>query len=333
MPRKIEISHRTIIFTIALLLLLWFLSRITDILLMVFVSFILMSALNPLVNRLERFRLPRALAIILIFIIIWGTAGVIVASLIPGLIDQTSKLIRVLPSALNQIEIFALHQQEIGQQLLTRIGSLPENLLKITIGLFSNLLSVLTTLVISFYLLLYYRHLDKYVTALIGKQNSAKVVDVVFQIERRLGSWIRGELVLMFVVGLMTYFGLVLLGIEIALPLAILAGILEIVPNIGPFISSIPAVLVALTLHPFVALATAALYFIVQFLENHLLVPNIMQRAVGVNPLVSIIALMIGFRLAGPAGAILALPLIIIIQTIGIGFFSLHHLENLSEKA
>ena len=76
--------------------------------------------------------------------------------------------------------------------------------------------------------------------------------------------------------------------------------------------------------------STAALYFLVQFLENHILVPKIMQRAAGVNPLISILSLMIGFRLYGPAGAILSIPLVIVIQTIGLEFFSLRHLEELS---
>ena len=136
-----------------------------------------------------------------------------------------------------------------------------------------------------------------------------------------MGSWVRGELTLMLAVGIFTYIGLSILGVEIALPLAILAGILEIVPNIGPIISAVPAVLVALTIHPLTALATASLYFLVQLAENNFLVPKIMQKAVGVNPLISILGLMIGFRLAGPAGAILALPSIIVIHTIGLEYF------------
>ena len=87
--------------------------------------------------------------------------------------------------------------------------------------------------------------------------------------------------------------------------------------------------MVALTIHPLVAAGTTSLYFIVQFLENHLLVPKIMQQAVGVNPLVSIIALMSGFRLAGPTGAILALPVILILQSLGREFFSFKRLSGL----
>src|SRR3990172_9988420 len=146
MPRKIEISHRTIIFAALLVLFLWFLYQVLDIIIIVFISFILSSAINPLVDRLEKIKLPRGLAIILIYLVLWGAVGGLIAGFIPNLVDQTGRLVRLLPSAVSRIEFFSLYQQEITQQLLARIGSLPENLLKVTVGLFSNLLSVLTTI-------------------------------------------------------------------------------------------------------------------------------------------------------------------------------------------
>ena len=194
--------------------------------------------------------------------------------------------------------------------------------------MFGNILDVLTTIVITFYLLLYHKNLGRYISFLFGS-DSHRASEVVSQIEARLGSWVRGELFLMLAVGLVTYVGLIALGVHSALPLAILAGILEIVPNIGPTISAVPAILVALTIHPVTALGTASLYFVVQFLENHLLVPKIMQKAVGVNPLVSIISLMAGFRLAGPVGAVVAIPLLLILHSFGREFFSLKKIEGL----
>ena len=232
---------------------------------------------------------------------------------------------------MSQIEILNSNQQAITSQLLTQIGTLPENLLRLTVGIFGNLLTVFTTLVITFYLLLERKHLDKYLSALLGKDTPTQIGHVINEIERRLGGWIRGELFLMFVVGLFTYVGLVILGVDIALPLAIIAGVLEIVPNIGPTISAVPAVLIALTIHPLTALATVALYFLVQIIENNFLVPKVMEKAVGVNPLISILGLLIGLKIAGPAGAVLAIPLIIVIQTIGLEAFSFKRLSDLSE--
>lgn len=321
MPKKIEISHRTIIFTVAFLLLLWVLFQVREIILMLFISLILMSAFNPAVNWLEKLHLPRSIAILIIYSLVWTVVGLVVAGIVPALVDQTGRLIHIIPAAISRVELFNANQEAITQQLLSQIGTLPENLLKFTVSLFGNLLAVFTTLVITFYLLLERKHLNTHLSTLWKGDKQDRIYRTINEIERRLGSWVRGELILMLAVGVFTYIGLLILGVEIALPLAILAGILEIIPNIGPTISAVPAVLVALTIHPLTAVATASLYLLVQQIENHLLVPKIMQRAVGVNPLVSILGLLIGFRLAGPAGAVLAIPTIIVTHIIGLEYF------------
>lgn len=316
-------SNRTVTFTILLLLSLWFVYQIKDIILLLFVAVILMSAFNPFVDWLQKYRIPRGLAIFIIYLFIWGLVGSLIAAIIPGLIDQSAKLIRLLPVSLGQIELFNTYQQEISRELLTRLGSLPEGLIRFSVGLFSNILGVVTTLVISFYLLLERKNLDRYLSLLLKPDKPDKARQVINQIEHRLGGWVRGELFLMLAVGTFTYFGLVILGVEIALPLAVLAGLLEIVPNIGPTISAVPAILVALTISPLTALATLALYILIQQLENNLLVPKVMEKATGVNPLVSILGLMIGFRLSGPAGAVLAIPLILVAEIIASTVFSI----------
>ena len=124
----------------------------------------------------------------------------------------------------------------------------------------------------------------------------------------------------MSIIGVLIYIGLRLLGIPYALPLAIFAGILEAVPNIGPVISAIPGVVIALTISPVMGLAAAALYFLVQQLENSVVVPKVMQKATGVNPLITILSLAIGFQLAGPLGAILAVPIVIVVHVFATEF-------------
>ena len=136
------------------------------------------------------------------------------------------------------------------------------------------------------------------------------------KIERRLGSWFIGQITLGVSIGIATYIGLNLLGIEFALSLAIIAGLLEIVPIIGPIISAVPAVLIALTTSPVLAVIVIALFFIIQQLENNILVPMVMRKALGLPPLVTIIALMIGGRLAGVSGMVLAVPIVVISQLV-----------------
>lgn len=332
MPKSIQISKSTIIFTVLFLLSLKFIAQVWDIILMVFIAIILMSAIAPLVDRLERYRLPRALSIIIIYVVLWGIVGTLLASIIPGIIDQTTSLIRLLPQTTQNIAFLSDHQQEINQQLINLISSLPQNLLKFTVNLFGNILNFFTTIVIAFYLLLERKSFHLHLGILTGHSDISKATKLIAELEKNLGSWVRGELILMFSVGLLTYIGLIILGVDIALPLAVLAGLLEIVPNIGPILSSIPSILVALSIHPLLALSTAALYFLVQFVENHLLVPNIMRKAVGVNPILSIIGLMIGFRLAGPVGAILAIPIIIVVRSVVTELSLFPGLKSLTSK-
>ena len=133
----------------------------------------------------------------------------------------------------------------------------------------------------------------------------------------------------MTIIGVLTYLGLIALGIPYALPLAIFAGILEIVPGIGPIVSSIPAILLGFTVSPVMAAAVAALYFLIQQLENNLIVPNIMRRVAGVNPLVTMVSIAIGLKLAGVLGAILAVPIVILFHVAAIEIFELDELRAL----
>jgi len=126
----------------------------------------------------------------------------------------------------------------------------------------------------------------------------------------------------MLVVGVLNYVGFLIIGINSALPLAILAFLLEIIPNIGPTLAAFPAIIIGLTISPYHALAVAGWCFLVQQIENSILVPRIMKRVAGVNPLVSILALAVGFKIAGIGGAILAIPTFIVLEVVISTFYS-----------
>ena len=266
-----------------------------------------MSAFNPAVDWLGKLRLPRGIAILIVYIFVWTAVGLIVAGIVPALVDQTNRLIHLIPSAISKLSYSILTNRPSPAVAVSNRHTARKSS-QTYCGPFWQFASSSYHISYDFLSALERKHLNNYLSTIWEGDKSVHISKTVNEIERRLGSWVRGELILMLAVGALTYIGLSILGVEIALPLAILAGILEIVPNIGPTISAVPAVLVALTIHPLTALATVALYFLVQLVENNLLVPKIMQKAVGVNPLVSIVGLMIGFRLAGPAGAVLSIP-------------------------
>jgi predicted PurR-regulated permease PerM len=319
MPRKIEISHRTIIFTVIFLLLLWLLYFLRGVLVILFFGLIFMAALNPLVDRWEKWKLPRALSIVLIYLLIFTAIGFAIWGIIPPLVEQTQKLFSRFPSYLESLSWMGVDRETVYSQLnqLTeKVGVISGGVIRTFVGFFQNMINIVVLMVISFYLLLERKNLNKYLVRFFGNNAEEAGARVMDKIEKRLGGWVRAEFLLMIVIGLLTFIGLSLLGIDYALPLAIFAGFLEIIPSIGPFISAIPAVLVGLLISPLMGLAVAALYFLIQQIENNFIVPQLMAKECGINPLITILALISGFKLGGVVGAILAVPVILLIEII-----------------
>lgn len=328
MPKKIEISHRTIVFTTFFLIFLAFLWQIKQIIIGLFVALILMAAINPAIDRMEKMKIPRVLGIILIYILILALVGLIIAGVIPPLVDQTSTLIANAPKFIEDLGIPNIDQRIIESQI-QQLGSIPANLVKVSVEILTNIVAIAALLVITFYLLLERKNLNRYLHILFGGDGERKAERFIDEIEKKIGSWVRAQFSSMVIIGMMSYFGLRLLGIDFALPLALLAGLLEIVPNIGPVIASIPAILAGLAISPLMALAVAALYFLIQQIESSFIYPQIVAREVGVNPLITIISLVVGFKLGGILGAILAIPFVLLIQVIASEVFTLERFKRI----
>jgi len=313
MRTKIEISYKTIVFTVIFLLFLWLLNQVREIIFWIFIGFILMTAFKPWADYFEKWRIPRPLSVLVIYILFLGIIAYIATAVLPPLITQSAHLIQSLPAYIKSVLPFI----QIDVQTLTQqIAPLGENIFKVTIGVFSNIIALFTIFMISFYMIIERKYLESHLADFLGAEGARQIVIIIKKIEEKLGAWVRGQLLLAFAIGLFTFIGLTILGIPFTLPLSILAGILEIVPFIGPIISAIPAILVALTFSPLLALTTAAAYFVIQQLEAHIVVPLVMKKAVGIPPLMTIISLMIGAKLAGISGALLAIPVVLVIETI-----------------
>jgi predicted PurR-regulated permease PerM len=313
MPTKVEISHRTIIFILIVLAGLWFVFEIKDILILLFVSFILMSALRPLVDWMGRMRIPRVLSIFILYAGVFGLFGGAIAGIVPTLVAQSGKLFSEFPDLMQRtFPYLTLDLRSLTQQ----VAPVGENLVKVTLGVFSNFIAMLTVFTFTFYFLLERRNIEEFMTGLFGEQLGERAFGILIRVEKRLGSWVLGELFLMAFIGTFCYLGLFFLHVDFALPLAILAGLLEIVPTIGPILSAVPAIAVAFPHSPLLALSVVALYIIVQQTENNIIVPLVMRKSVGLQPLLTILALMIGGRFAGVAGAILAVPLLLTLQEV-----------------
>lgn len=314
MPRKIEISHKTVVFTVFFLIGLWFLFYIRDIILELFVALLLMTILEPLVNLLTKIKIPRSISVLLSYIVFFGIFGLAISFIAPPLIDQTTNFVKALPSYLSNIGIARDLSSNITGEFLARLGNLPSEVIKFTFSLFGNLLSVITVLVFSFYMLLARGKLDESLGSFFGEEKKLELGVLIENLEKRLGGWSRGELVLMVIVGVLTYIGLAILKVPFALPLAILAGVLEIIPYLGPILAAVPSLIIGFGISPAIGIGTVVVALAVQQLENYLLVPKIMEKSVGVSPIVTLVALAIGARLAGVTGMIISIPTVIALQ-------------------
>jgi len=316
MFRKIEISHRTILFTVFFLLFLGFVYLVRDIILELFVALLLMTILEPLVGFLAKIKIPRAISVLITYVLVIGFLGGIIALIIPTLVDQTTSFVNALPGYISNLGITQALSSQIVNGFLSSAGNAPGEIFQFTFSLFNNVFAIVTVLVFAFYMLLAREKLEDQLGIFFGDEKKKELGKVIDQLEIRLGGWARGELVLMFMIGLGVYLGLRLVGIPFALPLAILSGILEIVPFLGPIISAVPGIIIGFGMSPLVGVGVTILYFLVHQLENYILVPKIMEKSVGVSPIVTLIALTVGARLAGIVGIIISVPTVIAIQVL-----------------
>lgn len=329
MNHKIDISHKTIFFLTAFLALLWGLFLIRDVIILLFVAVIFMSALSPIVARLEKLKVPKTLAIALIYIIIIAFVSGLVVFVVTPFTEQTATLTTNLPQYLITIipETGLIDRNVIQQEF----GNFSKNALEVSVTIFNNILAFISIAVLTFYLLLERENLDKLIAQFFIRKEE-RIKNITKKIEEKLGSWIRGQIALCLIIGTLSYIGLTLLNVPYALPLAIFAGALEIIPTIGPIVSAIPAVLIAFLVSPFTAGLVAIMYFIIQQLENHLIVPQVMRKAVGINPLVVILAVAIGGKLLGISGALLAVPITVVIQIITEDILTVDEVQKTEEK-
>lgn len=324
--QKIDIASRTIFRTVLILIAFWFVYIIRDVLLLLFAAVIIAAAIEPVANRLQRRRIPRAATVALVYITVIAVVSLVISLLIPALTTQLAQLAQTLPAMVERLEqrevVAALIQQEAVveslQQFLNRIGdgltATGGTIVEQTRSLFSGLTSLLFVFIIAFYLVVERHALQKAFRMLVPKRHSAYVEQTLERVQAGIGRWVLAQLTLGVVVGLVVGLGLWLLGFKYALVLGLLAGIFEIIPVIGPIIAAVPGVVIGFSQSLWFGMVALVFYVVVQQLENHWLVPTVMRRATGLNPLVTIIAVLLGARLYGVIGVIVAVPIATIIS-------------------
>lgn len=326
--QKVEISQRTIIFTVGFLLFLYFLWTVQELLYTIFIAFILMSALRPLVSALKHKHIPHAAAVSLVFIGFVLFFLFLFGIIIPPILDETINLIKSLPSMMQSLNPETrqwIHIESLSQY----IPNITNQLFSIAGNIFSNVIFILSTLFFAYYLLLEEQIIKKFLLQFFDEKKAYWYATVLEKAEQRMSNWFWGEIMLMTIVGWMTFIGLSVLQIKYMVPLAVLAGVLEVVPNIGPIISAVPATIIGFSISPLAGFSALSLYFVVQQFENNLIVPMIMKKAVGINPIVTLIALIIGGRLGGILGIVVAIPMYVFVETFIQNFLKDHKVAEI----
>jgi len=294
------------------------------VLLLVFVAVLLAAGLEPMLGWL-RARLPvvgRAGTIIVVYLTFFVTVVGLAFVVVPAAIGQAERIIQDLPPFFAEARAWAedVRPAALATSLTALIDSVasalkppeapnPDDVVEVGTTVAELVITLATLLTIVFFWLVERPRLQRYVLAFLPQDSRAGARSVWNDVEIRLGLWVRGQLTLMASIGVMTGIAYTLLGVPGALLLALIAAITEAIPIIGPLLGAIPAVLVAATVSPELALIVAGIYVILQFIEGNVLVPIVMRHAVGISPLLVLTSLLIGAAAGGFIGALLAVPI------------------------
>jgi predicted PurR-regulated permease PerM len=274
-----------------------------------------MSALRPMVQFLQNKKIPRFLAVSVTYFSFVLFFSFLLVIVIPPIVTQIISLISSLPLMLQSLNPQMARFINVDS-LAGYLPNVTNVVFQFASGLFSNLLFIVSTLFFGFYFLLEENILKNLFDHFLPEATANRVIVVIQKAEKRMSSWFWGELVLMTIIGVMTFIGLQFVNMSYILPLAVLAGLLEVVPNIGPIISVIPAFIIGISQSYIMGISTIVLYTLIQQLENNIIVPVIMKKAVGINPIMSLIVLIIGGKLGGILGVLLSIPVYLIAETI-----------------
>lgn len=315
-----------------------------DLALVVLTSIVIASAIEPAVRWFMRYKFPRFLGVITVYVIIISIFSSLIVFFIPPILDEASGFINTLPEYLDSVAVnnpltgeaiqnegsvmFSLN--DAIRELRSMFSDTSEGFVRAVSMAFGGLLSFILIMVFSFYFAVQERGIDDFLRLVVPAQYKDEVLSLWERSQRKIGLWMQGQLLLGLIVGVLVYLGLSVLGVKYALLFAIFAGVLEIIPLFGPIIAAIPAVLLAFADGgPSLGFLVIGLYLIIQQFENHLIHPLVVSKVVGVPPILIILALLIGAQLGGFLGIILAVPLSAVLQEL-VADFSRKKKESLS---
>jgi predicted PurR-regulated permease PerM len=339
----IHISSMSLLKVLAVLAILAFLYMVWDIIVLLFISLIFAASLGPSINWMEQKKIPRAAGILLIYVVLVFVLSLVVVLIIPPITEQVDQLAATFPFYYERFfELFGSLsiENDISQTLQGSLQSVGQTLSGYTgsvvntvSGIFGGLTTFLLVLVLTFYFSVKKDGLKYFVRSVTPLKYHKYTMNMFIRVQDKLGLWLRGQLLLSGIIFVVTWVGLMILGVKYALVLALIAGITEVIPFIGPIIGAIPAVFLAFLQSPLKALLVVILYLVIQQLEGNVIVPKVMQKTVGLNPIVVIVVILVGAKVAGILGALLSIPVAVTLMTVAGDWFGIVGEEIRGEKA
>ncbi len=308
------------------LFLLWTVHKVVFLL---FLGILLATAIEPLVNRLRRGPFSRGSGVLVVYTGIVLVLGLPLMLFAPGLFAQVDRSVSAIPESIANLRPSAeqLRPQALKDIAISGIDRVadsvrnpaapePENLLELAAATAEGILEFITVFFLAFYWLIERATIKRAVLRLVPRRRAKDVNAVWLEVEQKLGGWVRGQILVMAVMGTMAGIGFYFIGLPNPFLLAIFAALGELIPIIGPLLGFAPAVIVALMIDPYTALIVLAYALVIQQLESNILVPRVMGHTVGVSPLTVVLGILIGSILYGLPGAFLAIPVSGAVQVI-----------------
>lgn len=324
---SITITTGTIIKTLAVLGIVFFLYLTRDIMMSVLFSLVIASGVDPAATWFQKRKIPRVLAVIIVYLITFSFLGGMFYLIIPNTFTELTSFSNNLPAYLEKPfeagtvdKIFGNLPSFVRDALGAFLSNVSDYISSFSVGFFGiasaavgGAMSLVLIIVLSFYLSMQEKGVENFLKIIIPARNENYAIGLWQRWKKKIGLWLQGQILLGFIVGVLVYIGLTLLQVEYALTFALLAALLELIPIFGPILSAIPPVLVALTQSPTLALEVGILYIIIQQFENHLIYPLVVRKIVGVPSIMVILALVIGLEIGGFFGMLLAIPLAVVV--------------------
>jgi predicted PurR-regulated permease PerM len=296
--------------------------------------------LNPIVGLFER-KIPRFFAITSVYLLLVIIAIIVVGSLAPLISHQFKSFVNALPTYFEKIRDIAdpAHRhylaipdrwQPIVNQILAELQSwavrLAKQIAPTLVKFFTSFLTILFIPLLAFFMLLGSKGYKEMFIALIPQQHRPTIEDLLRCSSMALWNFIKGEIVLMAVVGTLVGVGLHIIGMPYATIFGILAGLLEVVPSLGPTVTTLIVVIIGLAINPWLSLKGGLVTVVVQLLENYLIAPSVMSKALGLDPVTVILAVLLGGMLGGIKGVLVAIPLAVFVKIVLLYFYADHDL-------